>query len=66
MPKIVNKTVKLDLVGLNGNAFNLLSKFRRQAQKEKWLKDEIDAVLAEAMKSDYNHLLATLMDYCDE
>jgi len=60
------KRVNLSLVGLNGNAFNLMGQFRKQAQKEGWTKEEIDEVLNECMSGDYNHLIATLLSYCDE
>ena len=59
------KTVSLDLVGLDGNAFNLLGAFRRQAKKEDWTAEEIDAVLVEAKCGDYQHLLATLLNHCE-
>lgn len=61
---MVDKTVNLELVGLDGNAFYLMGAFQRQAQREKWTKEEIDAVLEECRKSDYNHLLVTLMKHC--
>ena len=61
----MNKKVSLSLVGLNGNAFNLMGKFRQQAKKEGWEKDEIDAVLTEAMSGDYDHLLQTLIAHCE-
>lgn len=60
----VNKKVKLKLVGLDGNAFVLMGAFRRQARKEKWTEDEINAVMDECKKGDYNHLVCTLMDHC--
>lgn len=60
-----NKTVNLDLVGLDGNAFSLMGAFQRQAKKEKWTKEEIDLVLTECQSGDYNHLVATLAEYCD-
>ena len=64
MSKLVNKTVKLDLVGVNGNAFAIMGVFQRQAQREGWTQDEIKQVLDEAKSSDYYHLLCTISDYC--
>ena len=58
------KQVTLELVGLDGNAYMLLAKFRRQARKEKWTAEETDAVEKEAKAGNYNHLLATLIKYC--
>lgn len=62
--KSVDKKVDLNLVGLNGNAFNLMAAFKQQARREDWSKDEIDAVLDEAKSGDYNHLLTTLQSHC--
>jgi hypothetical protein len=61
---IVNKKVTLELVGLDGNAFSLMGAFRQQARREKWAKEEINAVIDECKSSDYSHLLVTLMDHC--
>lgn len=62
---MVDKKITLELVGLDGNAFSLMGAFRKQARKEGWSQSEIDEVLKEAMTGDYNHLLATLTDYCE-
>jgi len=66
MPLTVTKKVKLQLVGLDGNAFSLMGAFSRQARKEGWTKEEIDAVINECMTGDYNHLLCTLTQVCDD
>lgn len=60
------KKVNLTLEGLDGNAFSLMGAFTRQAKKELWKKEEIDLVLKECMSGDYDHLLITLMDHCNE
>jgi hypothetical protein len=49
--------VKLNLVGLDGNAFAVMGAWRRAAKKAKRTSAEIDAVLADCMSGDYNHLL---------
>ena len=59
------RTVKLNLIGIDGNAFSIMGAFSRQAKREGWTKEEIDAVLKEAQSSDYDHLLATIADHCD-
>lgn len=59
------KKVKLNLIGLEGNAFSLMGAFQKQARNEKWTPDEIKAVLDECQSGDYNHLLATLNNVCD-
>ena len=60
------KKIKLDLVGLDDNAFSLMGAFSRQARREHWTKEEIDEVINEAKSGDYDHLLCTLMDHCDD
>lgn len=46
------------------NAFALLGAFTKQARKEGWTKDEIDAVMKKAMSGDYGYLCGVLGDYC--
>lgn len=65
MKNTIGKTVNLDLVGLDGNAFNLMGAFQRQARREGWSQEEIDRVLAECLSGNYDHLLATLQIYCE-
>ena len=60
MKKVIEKTVNLNLIGVNGNAFMIIGVFQRQAKREGWSKEEIDLVLTEAKSGDYNHLLATI------
>ena len=62
---MTDKKVKLNLVGLDGNAYSLMCAFRSQARREKWTQEEIDEVLNECQSGDYNHLLCTLADHCD-
>ena len=62
----IRKKVVLDLTSINGNAYSLMANFRKQAQREKWTKEEIDFVLSEAKSGDYDHLLYTLASYCEE
>lgn len=59
------KTVNLDLVGINGNAFAIMGAFSSQAKREGWTPEEIAEVLAEAKSGDYNHLLATIAARCE-
>ena len=57
--------VKMQLVGLDGNAFSLMGAFKSAARKQGWDRTAIDAVIEECMTGDYNHLLCTLMDNID-
>jgi hypothetical protein len=63
---MVDKKVKLTLVGLDGNAHALLGAFRAQARKEGWTKEERDEVIKEAISSNYDHLLQTLIAHCED
>lgn len=65
MKKAINKTVNLNLIGVNGNAFMIMGVFKRQAKKEGWTQEEIDSVLTEAKSSDYNYLLTTIENHCE-
>lgn len=65
MANLVGKTVNLELVGLDGNAFSLMGAFQRQARKEKWTPAEIETVLDAAKSGDYDNLLCVLMEHCE-
>ena len=56
---------ELRLVGKDGNAFFILGRATRVAGKAGWSKEQIDAVMEEAMSGDYDHLLCTMMEYFD-
>jgi hypothetical protein len=66
MKNLVGKKVKLQLVGLDGNAFALMGEFSKRARKEGWTKEEIDIVLKECMSGDYDHLVSTLWIHTTE
>ena len=55
--------VNFDLQSVDGNAFSLMGGWRRQAQREDWTSEEIDAVMEECQSGDYDHLVQTLMKY---
>ena len=58
--------VKMQLVGMDGNAFSILGRFSREAQKAGWKEEEIKKVIREATSGDYNHLLATIMNHVEK
>lgn len=58
--------VKMQLAGLDGNAFALMGAFSRNASRQGWTRDEIDTVLKECRSGDYDHLLCTLMNNIDD
>lgn len=61
----MKKTIDLDLTTVDGNAFSLMGAFSAQAKCENWTREEIDTVLTEARRGDYNHLVATLSYHCE-
>ena len=61
----MGKKVKLNLVGLDGNAFNLLAQFRRAARKQGWSHEDIKAVIEDATSGNYDHLLCVLMEHTE-
>lgn len=58
----MNGLVKLDLIGLDGNAFSLMGAFKKAARRQGWTAEAIDAVIEECKSGDYDHLLCTLME----
>ena len=60
-----NKKVKLELVGLDGNAFSLMGAFRQAARRQGWTPEQIKLVIDECMSGDYDHLVATLANNCE-
>lgn len=67
MENLVNgKTVQMNLVGLDGNAFFLMGAFSRNARRQGWTKEEIDTVLDECKSSSYDNLICTLVAHTEE
>jgi hypothetical protein len=54
------------MVGEDGNAFAIISRFFHCAKRDGWTKKDIDVVIEEAKSDDYNHLLATFAPYVDK
>lgn len=65
MQKSLSK-VKCRLIGEDGNAFAIMGRFKNAARKAGWSNEDIKKVLDEAMSGDYDHLLATIMEHCDD
>lgn len=61
MPKT---NIKVKLVGEDGNAFFILGKVR-EALIKNGRKDLVEEFLKEAQSGDYDHLLATVMEYVE-
>lgn len=59
------KKPKVKLIGEDGNAFAILGRVFKAAQAVGWTKEEWDAFKKEATSGDYDHLLRTVMKYCE-
>ena len=59
------KLVRMQLVGLDSNAFSIMGAFQSKARRQGWTTEEIKEVLDEARSGDYDHLLSTIMDNVD-
>lgn len=57
--------VKIKLTGTDGNAFSVLGKCSAAAKKAGLTGEQVKEFQTEAMSGDYNHLLATCMNYFD-
>lgn len=55
--------VRLNLVGIDGNAYSLLGAFAAAAREQGWSDQDIEAVRVEATSSNYDHLVQTLLGY---
>jgi len=58
--------VTVELVGQDGNAFAVIGRCERAMRQARWTAQEITAFRMEATCGDYNHLLATVMEYCED
>lgn len=53
------------LVGINGNAYNIMGYVRDAMHDANMTNDDIDAYVKDATSSDYNHLLAVSCEMID-
>ena len=60
-PKYPDITVQF--VGLDGNAFSILGRCRRAMKQARLSETEINEFTKEATSGDYNHLLATCVEW---
>jgi len=65
MQQLVERKVTLDLTDVGANAFDVMRAFFNQARKEDWSRGEIDTVLEEAKKGDYDHLIQVIMAHSE-
>lgn len=55
--------IHVTLIGVDGNAFNILGIVTRELRRNEVPKTEIDEFENEATSGDYDHLLQTVMDW---
>ena len=58
--------VTVELVGLDSNAFAILGRCSKAMRQAGWGTTEIRDFQAQATSGDYHHLLATVMEYCQD
>lgn len=63
--RTVEKSVRLNLVGLDGNAFVLGGAFISSARREGWREEEIRAVIRDATSGNYHRLVHVLALHCE-
>jgi hypothetical protein len=63
--KFVKGETRLQLTGLDGNAFALLGAAQKAGRQAGWTTDEKDEFFAEAQSGNYDHLLQTCMTWFD-
>ena len=56
---------EIDISGHDGNAFAIMGKARSFAKQLGWKPSEIDAMIADMMSSDYDHLCAVFNEKFD-
>lgn len=56
---------QLQLVGIDGNAFNIVGKAAKAMKRARCSAEHIKAYQAEAMSGDYDHLIQVTMTFCD-
>lgn len=60
------KMSKFNLVGIDGNAFNIMSYVRSAMRQCGFSREKIDKYKTDAMSGDYNHLLVISFDMIDQ
>ena len=59
--KRATSKVRLNLKGLDGNAFALLGAYKSAGRKQGFPAEILDRVIKEATSGDYDHLIQTLL-----
>ncbi len=59
------KRPRVELLGQDGNAFNIMGLCHKAARKAGWTKEKIEAVMKEMKSGDYDHLLQVALTHFD-
>lgn len=59
------KKFRFQLSGVDGNAFSIMGRWKREAKRHGWTDEQVAAVLEECRSGDYDHLLQTIMRCTD-
>lgn len=57
--------IHVQLIGLDGNAFSILGRCQREMKKARLSQEEIQQFMNEATSGNYDHLIATCMEWFD-
>lgn len=57
--------IHVQLIGLDGNAFSILDRCQREMKKARLSQEEIQQFMNEATSGNYDHLIATCMEWFD-
>ena len=60
------RKVKLQLVGLDGNAFSIMGAWSQAARRQGISNEDRTKVLDECRTGDYDHLLQTIMEHTED
>lgn len=63
MSDVKYPSIKVKLVGQDGNAFAIMGAVKSALKKHGVSKEEIDEYLSDSMSGDYNHLLQVAMKW---
>ena len=65
MSEVKYPDVFVQLVGKDGNAFNIIGSVQKALRKAGASKDELNDFMTQAMSGDYNDLLDTVMSWVE-
>ena len=56
---------RVEIVGMDGNAYSILGRCQAAARKAGWSKEQTEAFFREATSGDYDHLLRVVIKHFD-